>query len=57
MSFEQTKSFCSENILKNISAYHQAHPLKAEQIEEIDKHLAKKVLPYLGTKYPLTDSS
>jgi hypothetical protein len=29
----------------------------AEHCEDIDKHLVNRVLPYLGMKYPLTESS
>ena len=57
MNYEQAKIFCSENIFKNIVTLSQTYNLSPLEMELIDNHIKKGVLTYLGTKYPLTDST
>jgi hypothetical protein len=57
MTFEQTKVYCSENILKNIVILGQSVVLTDKDFEAMDKHIKKKVLGYLSAKYPMTDST
>jgi Leu/Phe-tRNA-protein transferase len=57
MNFEQIKIYSSENILKNIVLLNKKRTLSPKDFEIIDTHIKNKVLKYLGTKYPLTDST
>ena len=56
MNFEQAKIFCSENIFKNMVILNKNYKLSAQEFEMLDSFIEKKVLHYLGKKYPLTQS-
>jgi hypothetical protein len=55
MTFEQTKIFCSMNILYNLVKLNKSHEITSEVIEELDRHLKEEVLVHLQKKYPLTE--
>ena len=57
MNFQHAKIFCSENIFKNITNLSRHYTLSAKELSIIDHHVERSVLNYLGTKYPLTDST
>jgi hypothetical protein len=54
MTFEQTKIYCSENILRNIVLLTDKINLSPEHMEMINSHLKNRVLPYMNSKYPMT---
>ena len=54
MTFEQTKIYCSENILRNIALLTDKINLSAEHMEIINNHLKNRILPYMNSKYPMT---
>jgi glutaredoxin-related protein len=56
MSFEQTKIYCSMNILYNIIKLNKSQPITSDAIEQLDRYLQTDVLAYLQKKYPLTES-
>ena len=57
MNYEQAKIFCSENIFKNFVLLNQKYSLNAAEVELLDSYIEKKVLHYIGKKYPLTHSN
>ena len=57
MSYEQSKIFCSEGILKNIVQLTRRYRLNERQIKLIDVHISKSVIPYMKKKYPMTETS
>lgn len=57
MNFDQAKIFCSENIFKNFVLLNQKYSLNAAEVELLDNYIEKKVLHYIGKKYPLTYST
>ena len=56
MTFEQTKVFCSESVLRNLLRLTQKYKLTEGQVAEVNKHIGGEVLDYLMKKYPMTQS-
>lgn len=56
MTYEQTKIFCSQEILKNIYSLSKEWKLTQSQMELINEHIEEKIVPYMQKKYPLTES-
>lgn len=54
MSFENTKIYCSQQILKNLARLSEKYPLTAHHFAVIDRHLQGSVLEYMLQKYPMT---
>lgn len=57
MSYEHTKIFCSEGILRNIVLLTNKFKLTERQIRLIDDHIEQKIVPYMKKKYPMTEST
>ena len=53
MTYEQAKTFCCEEILKNIGQFAQRNEVNADFYKKIDMVMEEKVMPYLALKYPL----
>lgn len=56
MSYDQTKIYCSENIICNIIRLNESLHLNSDQIKMIDNHIEDGVAPYLLTKFPMTET-
>lgn len=56
MSYDQTKIYCSENIICNIIRLNESLHLNSDQIKMIDSHIEDGVTPYLLTKFPMTET-
>ena len=54
MNYDQTKVYCCQGILKNISQFIERNRdvITPEFFKVVDEILKTKVLPYLGLKYP-----
>lgn len=57
MSYEHTKIFCSEGILRNIVLLTKKYRLNDRQMRIIDDHIEQRIVPYMQKKYPLTESN
>jgi hypothetical protein len=57
MSYEHTKIFCSEGILRNIVMLTSRYRLTERQVRLIDDHIEQKIVPYMKKKYPMTEST
>lgn len=57
MTYEHTKTFCSEGILKNILLLTRRYHLSERQMNIINEHIEERIVPYMQKKYPLTESS
>jgi hypothetical protein len=56
MSYDQTKIYCSENLISNIIRLNETYHLNSAEIKLIDEHIEDGISPYLLTKYPMTES-
>jgi hypothetical protein len=56
MNFEQTKTFCSMNILQNMARQNEKIAFSITDLVYIDDFLQRDFLILLQKKYPLTDS-
>ena len=57
MSYEYTKIFCSEGILRNIVLLTKKFELTERQMQIINKHIENSIVPYMKKKYPMTEST
>lgn len=57
MSYEHTKIFCSEGILRNIVLLTKKFRLNERQMKIIDDHIEDKIVSYMKRKYPMTESN
>lgn len=52
LSYDQSKTFCCQTILKNLARLSQRDSLSASAFSAIDDYIRNSVLPYLQAKYP-----
>ena len=56
LSFENTKVYCSQQMLQNLIKLSEAYKLQPYHFQQINDHLQQNVLEYMLSKYPMTSA-